>query len=70
MIYKTCGRCGYRVQGLCKIINGLRPQDNDPGCKFFATNPAHCSRCGALLTNNQVLIVDNKIYCKNCGVIV
>lgn len=64
---RRCGRCGYRVQGQCRIVSGLRVDDEDPGCKFFCSNPPHCTRCGTILQNNQVLIADDKIYCVNCG---
>lgn len=74
-----CERCGYAKlpsilskeidkSGKCLMFEGLRIQAEDPACKLFCSNPPYCTRCGAILRNDQVLIVNNKIYCKNCGV--
>ena len=63
----TCGRCGYHGRGYCSYILGLRVENVDPGCKFFCSNPPICTRCGAVLKNEETLIVDEKIYCVNCG---
>jgi len=74
-VVNKCGRCGYaklpnnlsKEIGKCLMFSGLAINAEDPACKLFCSNPPYCTRCGSALRNEQVLIVDNKIYCMNCG---